>query len=88
MNKITSVEQLNKECAALKDTLGLRLGATEDAKYRKHILICGGTGCTSSGSAKLREGLEAELAAKGIADEIKIVTTGCLNLKLVEAESD
>ncbi len=80
MNKITSVEQLNNECAALKDTLGLRLGATEDAKYRKHILICGGTGCTSSGSTKLRETLEAELAAKGIADEIKIVTTGCFGL--------
>ncbi|MBQ9779191.1 MAG: NAD(P)H-dependent oxidoreductase subunit E, partial [Clostridia bacterium] len=59
----------------------MRLGANEAAgKIRKHVLICGGTGCTSSGSAALRAALEAELAAKGIADEIKIVTTGCFGL--------
>ncbi|MBQ8357307.1 MAG: NADH-quinone oxidoreductase subunit NuoF [Clostridia bacterium] len=49
-------------------------------KIRKHVLICGGTGCTSSGSTALRNALEKELAAKGIADEIKIVTTGCFGL--------
>ena len=47
---------------------------------RSHVLICGGTGCTSSGSASLREALEKELTAQGLNDEIKIVTTGCFGL--------
>ncbi|MBQ4605460.1 MAG: NADH-quinone oxidoreductase subunit NuoF [Clostridia bacterium] len=47
---------------------------------RSHVLICGGTGCTSSGSAKLHDKLEAELIAKGLADEVKIVMTGCFGL--------
>ncbi len=47
---------------------------------RSHVLICGGTGCTSSGSVTIKEVLEKELAAKGIADEIKIVMTGCFGL--------
>ncbi len=48
--------------------------------YRSHVLICGGTGCTSSGSASVREKLAAELKAKGLEDEIKIVQTGCFGL--------
>ena len=48
--------------------------------YRSHVLICGGTGCTSSGSQKVRETLAAELAAKGLDNEIKIVQTGCFGL--------
>ena len=47
---------------------------------RTHVLICGGTGCTSSGSAKIREAMETELAAAGLADEVKIVLTGCFGL--------
>ena len=48
--------------------------------YRSHVLICGGTGCTSSGSIKVRERLAEELAAKGLENEIKIVQTGCFGL--------
>ena len=47
---------------------------------RSHVLICGGTGCTSSGSVTIRETLEKELAAKGLTEEIKIVQTGCFGL--------
>ena len=47
---------------------------------RSHVLICGGTGCTSSGSVTIKDILEKELEAKGIADEIKIVMTGCFGL--------
>ena len=47
---------------------------------RSHVLICGGTGCTSSGSTEIRERLETELKAKGLEDEIKIVHTGCFGL--------
>lgn len=33
--------------------------------YRSHVLVCGGTGCTSSGSQKIREKLEAEIKKMG-----------------------
>ncbi len=47
---------------------------------RSHVLICGGTGCTSSGSIALRNALEKELEAKELTKEIKIVLTGCFGL--------
>ncbi|MBQ1502497.1 MAG: NAD(P)H-dependent oxidoreductase subunit E, partial [Clostridia bacterium] len=48
--------------------------------FRIHALVCGGTGCTSSGSVKVREALEAEIKAKGLEEEVKIVQTGCFGL--------
>ncbi len=48
--------------------------------YRSHVLVCGGTGCTSSGSPKIIEKLENELAEKGLTDKIQIVKTGCFGL--------
>ena len=47
---------------------------------RSHVLVCGGTGCTSSGSNKIQEALVAEIAAKGLDDEIKVIGTGCFGL--------
>ncbi len=47
---------------------------------RSHVLICGGTGCTSSGSAKLQEAFAQQLEANGLAEEVKIVQTGCFGL--------
>jgi NADH:ubiquinone oxidoreductase subunit F (NADH-binding)/(2Fe-2S) ferredoxin len=44
---------------------------------RAHVLVCGGTGCTSSGSHKVQEELRRELAKQGIEKEVKIVETGC-----------
>ena len=47
---------------------------------RSHVLICGGTGCTSSGSKVLMSTFEKELAKQGLEDEVKIVQTGCFGL--------
>lgn len=47
---------------------------------RSHVLVCGGTGCTSSGSQKIRDRMEAELKARGLDEEIKVVKTGCFGL--------
>ncbi|MBQ3954696.1 MAG: NADH-quinone oxidoreductase subunit NuoF [Clostridia bacterium] len=47
---------------------------------RSHVLVCGGTGCTSSGSKAIREKLAEELKAKGLDEEVKIVQTGCFGL--------
>ena len=49
-------------------------------KYRKQVLVCGGTGCTSSGSKKVIAALEAALKENGIEDEILVVKTGCFGL--------
>jgi NADP-reducing hydrogenase subunit HndC len=43
-------------------------------------LVCGGTGCTSSGSATLIEALNREIEGAGLADEVRVVTTGCFGL--------
>ena len=48
--------------------------------YRAHVLVCGGTGCSSSGSAQLIERFEQQLQEKGLEKEIKIVRTGCFGL--------
>ncbi len=48
--------------------------------YRSHVLVCGGTGCTSSNSGAIIEALEKELADKGLENEIKVIKTGCFGL--------
>ena len=48
--------------------------------YRSHVLVCGGTGCTSSGSKAIIEKLEQELKAQGLEKEVQVVRTGCFGL--------
>ena len=47
------------------------------SKYRMHILVCGGTGCISSGSVEVLDALHAELEKRGLADEVQVLKTGC-----------
>ncbi len=78
---IKTVADLNASKEAHLADVALREGLDKTTgKIRKHVLICGGTGCTSSGSMSLHDTLIAELNEKGIADEIKVVTTGCFGL--------
>ena len=48
--------------------------------YRSHVLVCGGTGCTSSGSQRIIDRLEKEIAAQGLSEEVGVVKTGCFGL--------
>ena len=48
--------------------------------YRSHVLICGGTGCSSSKSTEILEEMNKELAAQGLENEVKTVLTGCFGL--------
>ena len=48
--------------------------------YRSHVLVCAGTGCTSSGSAVLFDEFEQRLKDAGIENEVKVVKTGCFGL--------
>ncbi len=48
--------------------------------YEKQLLICGGTGCVSSGSLKLYEKLKEEIAKHGLEDKVAVIKTGCFGL--------
>ena len=48
--------------------------------YRSHVLICGGTGCTSSGSATIQDKFDEELKRLELEKEVKVVKTGCFGL--------
>ena len=48
--------------------------------YRAHVLVCGGTGCTSSGSNQLIEEFEQQLKENNLDKEVKVVKTGCFGL--------
>ncbi len=46
-------------------------------KIRTQLMLCGGTGCHSSGSLAFREALEQEIVKRGLSEEVKIIETGC-----------
>ena len=81
-----TLEELNKIKNEYKDIVKVRkVVAEESAKlaantqYRKQVLVCGGTGCTSSGSKKVLKALEEALEENGIKD-VLVVRTGCFGL--------
>ncbi|RLB08301.1 MAG: NADH-quinone oxidoreductase subunit F, partial [Deltaproteobacteria bacterium] len=45
--------------------------------FRSHILVCGGTGCLSTGSAEVRKAFAFEVEKRGLKEEVQIVETGC-----------
>ena len=48
--------------------------------YRSTVLVCGGTGCTSSGSIQVMDNLKEEIKKHGLAEEVEVVQTGCHGL--------
>ncbi len=48
--------------------------------FRAHVLVCGGTGCSSSGSNELIKRFEEQVAQNGLDKEVKVVRTGCFGL--------
>ena len=48
--------------------------------YRSHVLVCGGTGCHSSGSSNIIEHFNRDLKEYGIDKEVQVVQTGCFGL--------
>ncbi|MDY3976977.1 MAG: NADH-quinone oxidoreductase subunit NuoF [Candidatus Onthomorpha sp.] len=47
------------------------------AKYKMHILVCGGTGCSASRSHEITKNLQAALKDKGLEDQVQVILTGC-----------
>lgn len=78
LNKIKKeheqIVKVRKLVAAEGEKLAKKTG------YRKQVLVCGGTGCTSSGSKKVIDALEKSLKANGLEKEILVVRTGCFGL--------
>ena len=81
-----TIEQLNKIREEKHELLMVRKLVKEEGEklaantgYRKQVLICGGTGCTSSGSKEIISALEGELEKKGLKD-VLVVKTGCFGL--------
>ena len=79
-------EQLKKLAAEKADLINVRKIVREQAEklaqntaYRKQVLVCGGTGCTSSHSLQVIEQLEKSLKELGI-DDVLVVKTGCFGL--------
>ena len=78
--KLMQIKEKNRELVMVRRLVASK--AEEMAKhtaYRKQILVCGGTGCTSSGSHKVADALESEIKEKGLTD-VLIVKTGCFGL--------
>ena len=47
------------------------------AKYKMHILVCGGTGCSASRSHEITKNLQAALKDKGLEEQVQVILTGC-----------
>ena len=80
---IKSREDINRIRESKKADLEIRINkeaAPTQTGGRMHILVCGGTGCTSSSSMKIIEKLKALISENGMTDEIKVVKTGCFGL--------
>ena len=76
-----TVAELDAIKAKLHSQMMLRKGSeTGEDTYRKHVLVCGGTGCTSSGSMGIINKLNEELKKNGIENEVKVIKTGCFGL--------
>ena len=82
-----TVEELNRIKAAKEELVMVRTVIREQGEllaqktgYRKQVLVCGGTGCTSSGSHKVIQALEKALKANELEKEILVVKTGCFGL--------
>ncbi len=79
MNKIKSFEELKALQAAERAKIAVRDGQAPGSANlaRHHVMICAGTGCSSSNSMHVKEALIKQLAEAGLDKEIDVVQTGC-----------
>ena len=74
IKKIREAKRADLEIRIDKDAVPTKEGG------RMHILVCGGTGCTSSASMKIIDKLEDLIEKDGLAEDVKVVKTGCFGL--------
>ena len=73
-----TLEEIKKIREEKRNELDLRVNLIADTR-EKHILVCRGTGCTSSKSPKIIERFREILEEKGI-DNVRVIQTGCFGL--------
>src|SRR5574344_1437607 len=78
MKRINSYAELKAAVEEYKPLLNLRKKDSSDGvPTKREILVCGDTGCASSGSIKVLEALEDEIKKAGLEDVAKVQLTGC-----------
>ena len=77
MNKIKSFEELNEFVNKFKPNLILRENFSKNNLTKRDILVCGGTGCTSSNSLEIIDNLKNEVENAGLSDKVEVQLTGC-----------
>ncbi|WP_084281019.1 NADH-quinone oxidoreductase subunit NuoF [Alkaliphilus transvaalensis] len=86
-----SIQELEQACQRGLEKINIRLNSVdekhidksdEDKKHKEknHVMVCGGTGCTSSGCQKIIGKLDEELKKHQLTEEIKVIKTGCFGL--------
>ena len=79
-----TIDELNKIRAKKQDLIEMRRHhgseTPKNCGYKYQVLVCGGTGCTSSGSKNVINALEEEIKKNGLESDVKIVRTGCFGL--------
>jgi len=77
MKKLNSIAELKAAVKEFKPVLDLRENHTDDIPDKRDILVCGGTGCTSSDSLQIIENLKEEIEKAGLSDHAMVHLTGC-----------
>ena len=77
MGRINSFDELKKAVKEFKPSLQLRENFTKDDLAKRDILVCGGTGCSSSDSMEIIENLKSEIEKAGLSDHAEVQLTGC-----------
>lgn len=84
-----SLDELKEIREQYKEILDLRMHASHKIEVKaeegighkkKAVLVCGGTGCTSSGSRRVIERLKEEIKKQGLEEDVSVVMTGCFGL--------
>ena len=74
-----SLAELAAVKEAMQEKVAIRTGSAAD-NGKKHVLVCGGTGCTSSKSVEIMKSMREEIEKVGLSDKIQVVGTGCFGL--------
>lgn len=71
-------QEMEENRVKAKEALAARLGGAPADEFKYHVLVCGGTGCHSSGCQKVADALEQKIADSGLGSSIKLIQTGCM----------
>ncbi|MCR4793526.1 MAG: NADH-quinone oxidoreductase subunit NuoF [Lachnospiraceae bacterium] len=74
MNRINTVEELEQKIASCTGCVDSKLTGADE---KRHIVLCGGTGCLSSNSKEIMEKFKTVLEEKGLTDKVTVNLVGC-----------